>query len=89
MTEKAQYRDTFHSTYSDMKEHNGRPFRVSEIITEPDDRHDAETLPMYVIVFTDGKETYPGAIEAWPEEVLVAGSDVTDPTTIPAPAETR
>lgn len=55
----------FDSPYRQYSNLNGRPFRVIREITEPDERHDEECLPVYVIQFEDGKQ-----IEAYPEEVL-------------------
>lgn len=60
------YRDTFDSPYEQYRHRIGQPFRVQKIIDTPDQKHDAEVLPMYEIQFEDGE-----TIEAWPEEVLV------------------
>lgn len=59
---------TFQSPYQICGDHpcsqfNGKPFEIIEKITKPDDRHDEEVLPMYVIK-CDGV-----TFEAWPEEV--------------------
>ena len=42
---------------------NGKPFDIVAEITEPDETHDADVLPMYVIT-CDGI-----TFEAWPEEI--------------------
>lgn len=57
-------RATFESTYEQHAERNGQSFTHVRVISEPDDMHDAEVLPMHVIRFDDGVE-----IEAWPEEI--------------------
>lgn len=57
-------RPTFRSPYDQHADRNGQPFTLIRSITEPDDKHDEEVLPMHVIRFEDGTE-----IEAWPEEV--------------------
>jgi hypothetical protein len=59
-------RDTFTSPYVQYTDRIGQTFHVIDIITTPDETHDAEVLPMYRIRFSDGVE-----IEAWPEEVEV------------------
>lgn len=60
-----RFRETFTTPYDQMSEHEGRTFRVTYVLTEPDEDHDAEVLPMFGVVFDDGAR-----IEAWPEEVL-------------------
>jgi hypothetical protein len=55
---------TFFSPFEQYAELNGHPVRIVRTITEPDDDHDAEVLPMYVVETSDGRQ-----IEAWPEEV--------------------
>ncbi len=59
------YRLSFTTPYDQYANREGQPFTVLRVIDQPDEAHDAEVLPMYVIRFTDGLE-----IEAWPEEVL-------------------
>ncbi len=54
----------FTTLYEQHKGRIGQAFTIVRTITEPDETHDAEVLPMYVIRFSDGVE-----IEAWPEEV--------------------
>jgi hypothetical protein len=55
---------TFQSPYEAVADLNGKSFVFVRTISEPDDDHDAEVLPMYVIRFSTGE-----TIEAWPEEV--------------------
>ncbi|WP_152346618.1 hypothetical protein [Brevibacterium sp. CFH 10365] len=57
-------RATFESPYDEYAERNGQSFTHVREISEPDDAHDPEVLPMHVIRFDDGVE-----IEAWPEEI--------------------
>ena len=59
------YRETFTTTFQQFAEREGQTFTVVSVISEPDENHDEEVLPMYRIRFADGEE-----IEAWPEEVL-------------------
>lgn len=62
------FRDTFTTPYEQHAAREGEVFTVIETITEPDEKHDAEVLPMYRIQFADG-----ATIEAWPEEVIGDG----------------
>lgn len=64
--EKAAWRETFLPSGSEYAERAGAAFTLVRKIVEPDEKHDEECLPMYVIQFDDGVE-----IEAWPDEVLV------------------
>lgn len=57
-------RTTFRTPYQQHAARDGQAFTVVRKITEPDDEHDEEVLPMYAIRFADGVE-----IDAWPEEV--------------------
>lgn len=57
-------RTIFRTPFEQHSAHDGQPCEVVRAITEPDDRHDSECLPMFVIRFDDGTE-----IEAWPEEI--------------------
>lgn len=57
-------RDTFTTPFDQYANREGQRFNVLAKITEPDEDHDAEVLPMYRIRFDDGFE-----IDAWPEEV--------------------
>ena len=66
--EPEHYRDTFTTPFEQHADRRGQGFRVLRVITEPDETHDAEVLPMYRIRFEDGFE-----IDAWPEEVLANG----------------
>jgi hypothetical protein len=54
----------FESPYDQYETRNGQHFEIVREISEADELHDAEVLPMYVIRFDDGCE-----IEAWPEEI--------------------
>lgn len=54
----------FKTPYSQYKHREGEEFTIVRKITEPDENHDAEVLPVYIIRFADGEE-----ITAWPEEV--------------------
>lgn len=54
----------FKTPYSQYAGRDGQPCTIVRKITEADDRHDQEVLPMYVVRFPDGQE-----IEAWPEEI--------------------
>jgi hypothetical protein len=55
----------FKTEYSDMKRHNGKIVTVVKIIDKPDEYHDEDCLPMYVVQ-TDSLEEF----EAYPEELL-------------------
>ena len=66
-------RPTFHTPYEQFADRIGQKFTILREITEPDDTHDAEVLPMYVIRFEDGHE-----IEAWPEEIDAGASTATE-----------
>lgn len=56
---------TFRTPYEQHADRDGTEAAIVREITEPDDEHDAEVLPMYVVRFTsDG-----AVIEAWPEEI--------------------
>jgi hypothetical protein len=55
---------TFQTPYDQHADRNGQSYTFVRSITEPDESHDTEVLPMHVIRFADGTE-----IEAWPEEV--------------------
>ncbi len=57
-------RPAFDSPYEQHRDRIGQPFTLVRTIDEPDETHDREVLPMYLIRFADGVE-----IEAWPEEV--------------------
>lgn len=57
-------RTTFTTPFDQHKDREGEPFTLVCVIDQPDQTHDAEVLPMYLIRFADGTE-----IEAWPEEV--------------------
>lgn len=59
-----KFAPTFQTPWSDHRDRIGQSFELVRIVDQPDDSHDAEVLPMYVIRFPDGVE-----IEAWPEEV--------------------
>lgn len=66
-----QYRETFNACYDDCGSVVGecgpfanQPFTVVRVIDAPDETHDAESIPMFVIR-CNGNE-----FEAWPEEVL-------------------
>lgn len=60
-----KYRETFQTPYEQHRHRQGHAFTVLKVIDKPDDKHDAEVLPMYRIRFADG-----GEIEAWPEEII-------------------
>jgi len=55
---------TFRTPYTQHADRDGQWCEVLRVISEPDENHDAEALPMYAIRFEDGTE-----IEAWPEEL--------------------
>lgn len=57
-------RTVFRTPYEQYSAHDGKACEVIRVISEPDDQHDAECLPMFGIRFDDGTE-----IEAWPEEI--------------------
>jgi hypothetical protein len=57
-------RSTFTTPFDQYKAHEGQPFELVGMFDVPDDNHDAEVLPMFLIRMSDGLE-----IEAWPEEV--------------------
>lgn len=63
--EKARWRETFLPSGSEYAARAGAAFTLVKKLVEPDERHDEECLPMYVIRFGDGAE-----IEAWPDEVF-------------------
>lgn len=54
----------FKTVYEQHAERDGQTFSIVKAITEADETHDKEVLPMFVIEFEDGTQ-----IEAWPEEV--------------------
>lgn len=58
-------RETFHALWEQTQDLGGLRFSIVRVITEPDDTHDEEVLPMFVLRMENGEET-----EAWPEEVL-------------------
>lgn len=58
-------RTTFSTPYNQYKDREGQAFTLIRIIDKPDETHDIDCLPMYVITFWDGVE-----IEAWPEEIM-------------------
>lgn len=53
------------TTDSDLVSRNGQQVVVIGHITEPDDKFDAEVLPMVKIQFEDGFET-----AVWPDELV-------------------
>lgn len=53
----------FNAVYEQYRDLDGKPFRLVRAIDQPDDTHDEDVLPMYVILI-DGRE-----YEAWPEEI--------------------
>ena len=55
----------FHAVYDQHSNRDGEEFSLVKVIDTPDESHDAEVLPMYLIRFNDGQE-----IEAWPEEIM-------------------
>ena len=55
---------TFRTDFDQYRDRDGERFTFVRVVDTPDEHHDAEVLPMYVIRFDDGVE-----IEAWPEEV--------------------
>lgn len=57
-------RETFQSPFDQFADRVGQPYTYLGAITEPDNGHDEEVLPMYRIRFADGVE-----IETWPEEI--------------------
>jgi len=59
---------TFRTPYEQHRNRDGQKCIIVRTITEPDDEHDAEALPMHVVCFEDGTE-----IEALPEEVADPG----------------
>lgn len=59
------FRSTYTTPFDQYTSREGEAFEVRGVITLPDEEHDAEVLPMFLILFSDGT-----AIEAWPEEVL-------------------
>lgn len=56
---------TFQTGFEQHAERNGQPFRIVGYIDTPDDEHDEESLPMFLVEFFDGQ-----TIEAWPYEVF-------------------
>jgi hypothetical protein len=53
----------FHTTETGYRHLNGKPATLLSVITEPDDTHDPECLPMIVIAI-DGIQ-----LEVWPDEI--------------------
>lgn len=53
------------TTDSELKHRNGRAVVIQRTITEPDETHDAECLPMLAVRFHDGFET-----ELFPDEIV-------------------
>jgi hypothetical protein len=62
-----EFRSRFTTPFDQYRHREGDRFIVLATIDTPDDRHDEEVLPMYVIQFGNGE-----VIEAWPEEVVSA-----------------
>jgi hypothetical protein len=62
---RLRLRKFFQTQSQQYRKFNGRPFWVLKSITKPDEDHDAEVLPLYLICFSEGQ-----TIEAWPEEML-------------------
>lgn len=62
---KLVVRQKFKASFDQYRERDGQKFTLIGVVDTPDERHDAEVLPMFKIRFEDGYET-----EAWPEEVL-------------------
>lgn len=58
-------REVFATPHRQHADRRGQPFELLRAITQPDETHDPEVLPMYAIRFEDGAE-----IDAWPDEVL-------------------
>ena len=58
------YRSRFTTPFDQHAHREGERFIVLAVIDTPDDQHDEECLPMYLIRFASGD-----VIEAWPEEV--------------------
>lgn len=63
-TTAEQLQPGFKAQHDQYREHNGKPFTVLDIIVDEDETHDAEILPMYLILLETGE-----VIEAWPDEV--------------------
>lgn len=63
----------FNTSATSMKHHNGKIVELICTIKEPDDTHDAEVLPMYVVRTADG-ETF----EAFSDELGLPVSDDQD-----------
>jgi hypothetical protein len=59
---------TFRTPYEQYRDRDGQKCVIVRTLTEPDEEHDAESLPMHVVCFEDGTE-----IEALPEEVADPG----------------
>lgn len=55
---------TFTTTDTEHAHRNGSQCTIIRTISEPDDTHDTEALPMHVVRFADGVE-----IEAFDDEV--------------------
>jgi hypothetical protein len=55
---------TFRTPYEQYRNRDGESIEIVRKIETPDEEHDEEVLPMYVVRFEDGTE-----IEAWPEEL--------------------
>lgn len=62
----------FRSTDSNYKDLDGQPCEVLRTISEPDETHDEECLPMYLI--RCGSQDF----EAWAEEIEVADLERTN-----------
>lgn len=56
--------NVFSSPYEQYNNRNGQSFELIKVIDIPDENHDAEVLPMFLIRFEDGVE-----IEAYFEEI--------------------
>lgn len=54
----------FESPFQQYRDRNNQFCTVRRIINLPDEQHDEEVLPMYVVRFRDGRE-----MEVWPEEL--------------------
>ena len=63
----------FMTPYDQYADRHGQQISLVAAITTPDDKHDAEVLPMFKVQFLDGE-----VIEAWPEEIASGEHDVTE-----------
>lgn len=54
---------------TDLKHFSGQPCRIIQKITEPDENHDAEVLPMYIVATSNDGFVTETILEVYPDEI--------------------